>query len=335
MATGVDGFQRVCDRLILNIPPWTRAELEQLEGRLNRQGQVHDTLTILMPVTYGLDDGEHWSWDEGRLARLQNKQTVADAAVDGVMPERQLRSESQAFRDLRKWLERLKTGEQKSVIRAKIFVPLPDVDPTDIQRRNVQYGDFSRMNARWNRSYSHTNYERLQKNPEEWMQYHTLYQEARKTWTITPYEEAIKWLEKRSDLVIADFGCGEALIAKAFAGRHTIHSFDFIAINDSVIECDMTHVPLEDSCLDVAMFNLSLMGLNIADHIREVARTLKLDGQLWIYEVNSHFKDLAGFVQGLELAGFRIIENTEVWKFRYIHAIKSEKVHLDQIEVKL
>ena len=50
IATGVDGFQRVCDRLILNIPPWTSAELEQLEGRLNRQGQVHDTLTILMPV---------------------------------------------------------------------------------------------------------------------------------------------------------------------------------------------------------------------------------------------------------------------------------------------
>ena len=319
--------------MILNIPPWTSAELEQLEGRLNRQGQVHDTLTILMPVTYGLDDGEHWSWDEGRLARLQNKQTVADAAVDGVMPEGQLRSESQAFRDLRKWLERLKTGEQKSVIRAKIFVPLPDIDPTDIQRRNVQYGDFSRMNARWNRSYSHTNYERLQSNPEEWMQYHTLYQEARKTWAITPYEEAIKWLEKRSDLVVADFGCGEALIAKAFAAKHTVHSFDFIAINDSVIECDMARLPLEDSCLDVAMFNLSLMGLNIADYIREAVRTLKLDGQIWIYEVTSHIKDLQGFVRSLELAGFRIIENTEVSMFRYIRAIKSEEVELSQIKV--
>jgi len=36
MAVGVDGFQKICDRLILNIPPWTSAELEQLEGRLNR-----------------------------------------------------------------------------------------------------------------------------------------------------------------------------------------------------------------------------------------------------------------------------------------------------------
>jgi hypothetical protein len=335
MATGVDGFQRVCDRLILNIPPWTSAELEQLEGRLNRQGQVHDTLTILIPVTYGLDDGERWSWDEGRLARLQNKQTIADAAVDGVMPESQLRSESQAFRDLRKWLERLKSGEQKSVIRPKIFVPLPDVDPSDVQRRNVQYGDFSRMNARWSNSYSHTTYERLQGNPEEWMQYHTLYQEARKTWSLIPHEEAIKWLQKRSDLVVADFGCGEAVIAKALVGKHTVHSFDFIAINNSVIECDMARVPLEDSCLDVAMFNLSLMGLNVADYIREASRTLKLDGQLWIYEVTSRMKNLQGFVRGLETAGFRIIENTEVWKFRYIRAIKSEEVDLSQIKVQL
>jgi Hypothetical methyltransferase len=335
MATGVDGFQKVCDRIILNIPPWTSAELEQLEGRLNRQGQIHDTLTIIQPITYGLDDGEHWSWDEGRLARLRNKQTVADAAVDGVMPEGQLRSESQAFRDLRKWLERLKTGAQKSVARSKIFVPLPDGDPVDIKRRNIQYGDFGRMNARWNSSYSHTTYERLQENPEEWMQYHTLYQEARKTWSILPYEEAITWLQKRSDLVVADFGCGEAMIAKALAGRHTIHSFDFIAINDFVIECDIARVPLEDSCLDVAMFNLALMGLNISDYIREAARTLKLDGQLWIYEVTSHIKDLRGFVRGIELAGFRIIENAEMWKFRYIRAIKSEDVDLSQIDVKL
>lgn len=335
MATGVDGFQRVCDRLILNIPPWTSAELEQLEGRLNRQGQSHDTLSIIMPVTYGIDDEEHWSWDEGRLARLQNKQTVADAAVDGVMPEGKLRTESQAFRDLRKWLERLKTGEQKSITRPRIFVPLPEANPIDVQRRLTQYGDFSRMNARWSNSYSHTNFERLQRNPEEWMQYHTLYQKARQDWLVTPYREAIKWLQKRSGLVIADFGCGEALIAKEIVDQHTIHSFDFIAINNSVVECDMSHVPLEDACLDVAIFNLSLMGINISDYIREAARTLKLDGQLLIYEVNSHFRNLQGFIHGLESSGFKIIENTEVWKFRYIQAIKSENIELSQITVNL
>jgi tRNA A58 N-methylase Trm61 len=73
------------------------------------------------------------------------------------------------------------------------------------------------------------------------------------------------------------------------------------------------------------------MGLNSADYIQEAARTLKLDGQLWIYEVTSHINDIQGFVSGLELEGFRIIENTEVWKFRYIQAIKSEEVERSQI----
>jgi hypothetical protein len=328
MSVGVDGFQRVCNRLILNIPPWTSAELEQLEGRLNRQGQTHDTLAIITPITYGFDQGERWSWDEGRLARLQNKQTIADAAVDGVMPEGQLRSESQAFRDLRSWLDRLKTGEKKPIARPIIRVPLPDVDIGDTQRRHTQYGDFSRMNAQWNNSYSHTNYQRLQDNPEEWMQYHTLYQEARKTWPIVPYQQAIQWLEKRANLIVGDFGCGEAKIAQALSGRHTIHSFDFIAINDSVVECDIARVPLEDGCLDVAVFNLSLMGLNSFDYIREAARTLRLDGQLWIYEILSHIEDLHQFISYLESLGFRIIEKTEEWKFFNIRAIKSEEVDL-------
>lgn len=77
------------------------------------------------------------------------------------------------------------------------------------------------------------------------------------------------------------------------------------------------------------------MGLNIADYIREAARTFILDGQLWIYEVTSHLKDLQGFIQGLESAGFRVIENIGVWKFQYIRAIKSEEVELSQIKVRL
>ncbi|MBL8207585.1 MAG: DEAD/DEAH box helicase family protein [Blastocatellia bacterium] len=335
MAVGIDGFQKVCDRLILNIPPWTSAELEQLEGRLNRQGQVHESLTIIFPVTYGFDGDERWSWDEGRLARLQNKQTIADAAVDGLMPEGQLRTEAQAFRDLRGWLDRLKVGEQRSIERPKIFVPLPDGDVVEVRRRNAKYGDFSRMNARWNTSYSATTFQRLQKNPEEWMQYHTLYQTARKTWAIVPYEESIKWLEKRSNLVIGDFGCGEALIAKALADKHTIHNFDFIAINDSVVECDFTNTPLEDAGLDVAIFNLSLMGRNITDYIREANRTLKLDGQLLIYEVESHFRDLEGFIRGLAIAGFDIIENRVEWKFRFIRAIKSSDKLLPDLTISL
>lgn len=251
------------------------------------------------------------------------------------MPEGQLRSETQAFRDLRKWLERLKEGNLKTIERPKIRVPLPDIDPDDIKRRQIQYGDFSRMNARWNASYSGTNYQRLLNNPEEWMQYHTLYQEARKTWEIVPYQETIKWLDKRSNLVIGDFGCGEAKLAEALSSKHTIHSFDFIAINESVTECDMTRIPLEDSCLDVAVFNLSLMGLNASEFIIEATRTLKLDGQLWIYESNSRIKDNLAFIHDIKSAGYKIIENDVIWKFNFVRAIKSEEVDLARIKTRI
>jgi hypothetical protein len=66
------------------------------------------------------------------------------------------------------------------------------------------------------------------------------------------------------------------------------------------------------------------MGLNASDYIREATRTLKLDGQLWIYETTSHLKDISVFIRELESIGFRIIENEEIWKFQYIRAIKSD-----------
>jgi hypothetical protein len=43
IGTGVDGLQQVCNRLIVNVLPWTRAEFDQLRGRIYRQGQKQDT----------------------------------------------------------------------------------------------------------------------------------------------------------------------------------------------------------------------------------------------------------------------------------------------------
>ena len=52
----------------------------------------------------------------------------------------------------------------------------------------------------------------------------------------------IAWCEKREGYEIGDFGCGEALLAKAVGDRHTVHRFDHIAIDDSVIDGDMGHL---------------------------------------------------------------------------------------------
>ncbi len=67
-------------------------------------------------------------------------------------------------------------------------------------------------------------------NPEEWEEYHRQYREARKAWSIVPYEEMIKRIKQLSRILqVGDFGCGEAQIADAI-GKERVYSFDHIAI---------------------------------------------------------------------------------------------------------
>jgi SNF2 family DNA or RNA helicase len=42
VSVGVEGLQKVCNNLIINTLPWTRAQYEQLIGRLHRLGQHKD-----------------------------------------------------------------------------------------------------------------------------------------------------------------------------------------------------------------------------------------------------------------------------------------------------
>jgi hypothetical protein len=334
IGTGVDGLQRVCNRLIVNVLPWTAAEFEQLKGRIYRQGQARSAVTMILPLTYAEINGQRWSWCASKMQRLRFKKSIADAAVDGVVPEGHLRTPAQAYQDVMTWLERLDVGQVEVITRPKIMVPLPDTDPADVKRWRRRYGDFSAMNRTWNQGQSQTTHARLQGNPEEWAQYHTLYREARKDWAVVPYEEMIRWCRQRSGYVIGDFGCGEAKLAEAVSDRHTVHSFDHVAVNDDVIACDMAHVPLDDATLDVAIFSLSLMGANFTDYLREAHRTLKLDGQLHIIEATDRFTDRTEFARALEGFGFAIVSVEDKWKFTHIRAIKTEDQPRDGVELR-
>jgi hypothetical protein len=325
VATGVDGLQRVCDRLIVNVLPWTAAEFEQLRGRIHRQGQQSDKVTVVVPLTYADVDGERWSWCESKMKRLDFKKSIADAAVDGVVPEGHLRTPAQAYQDVMSWLERLEDGELVEIARPPVVVPLPDADEAEVAGRRQRYGDFSRMNQRWNGRRSDNTHTALVENPEEWEEYHTLYRKQREDWAVVPYEELIRWLGEREGYTVGDFGCGEALIAQAASERHTVHSFDHVAIKENVVATDMAHVPLDDETLDVAIFSLSLMGSNFADYLREAHRVLRLDGQLHIYEATSRFTDREQFARDVEALGFRTTSVEDAWKFTHIHALKTER----------
>ena len=155
VGTGVDGLQQVCSQLIINVLPWTNAEYEQLIGRIWRQGQSESQVKVVIPVTFADIDGTRWSYCDTKLRRIQYKKSIADAAVDGAVPEGNLRSAAQAQRDILLWLERLESGSASTVSRRKIVVPLSD-DVSDVRRRLAKYGDFSKLNNRWNSSRSDT-----------------------------------------------------------------------------------------------------------------------------------------------------------------------------------
>jgi superfamily II DNA or RNA helicase/SAM-dependent methyltransferase len=324
IGTGVDGLQYICNRLIIVSLPWTSAEYEQLIGRLYRQGSAFKKVEVIIPQVVLAHKDDIWSWDKMRWHRIQWKRTLADAAVDGVIPEGELASpetmQKKANEALKAWISRIEKDGVFVFERTQLKVPLPEFE-TEIARR--RFGDFSMMNSRFNCAYSQTTHERLKQNPEEWYLYHTLYREARQSWTEIPYGKIAKSLEKRPDWVVGDFGCGEAKLAECLPNQ--VYSFDHIAINENVISCDITQTPLEDETLDVAVFSLSLMGINYPDYLKEAYRVLKFGGLLKIAEpINRWIEQQSELLDRIENAGFLIIGNTEeLSQFIYITAIKS------------
>ncbi len=324
IGTGVNGLQYVCQKLIINALPWTNAEYEQLVGRLFRQGSRFDKVDVIIPVTFAMVNGQRWSYCESKLHRLEYKKSIADAAVDGIVPEGNLRTPAQAQQDVMDWLARLEAGQMSEVARAVIKIPL-DGTPADVERRVQRYGDFSKMNNRWYASDSTKTHERLANNKEEWAHYHTLYRQLRESWPVVPYKEEINWLLERDGYFVGDFGCGEAIIAAEAGHKHTIHSFDHVAVDQRVIACDIAHVPLEDRSLHVAIFCLSLMGSNFTDYIREAHRCLELDGHLHIWEAASYFDDVRKFAAALAKLGFEVSAPAVEGAFVRIYAHKTNK----------
>jgi superfamily II DNA or RNA helicase len=323
VGTGVDGLQYVCNRLIVVSLPWTSAEYEQLIGRLYRQGSAFEKVEVIIPQVVLAHKDDIWSWDKMRWHRIQWKKTLADAAVDGVIPEGELASpetmQKKANEALQAWILRVETDGVFVFERTQIEVPLPEFETQIALRR---FGDFSMMNSRFNCAYSQTTHERLKQNPEEWYLYHTLYREARQNWSEIPYQKIAKSLKKRPDWVIGDFGCGEAKFAECLPNK--VYSFDHIAINEDVIACDIAHTPLKEGQLDVVIFSLSLMGINYSDYLKEAYRVLKFGGLLKIAEpINRWLEKKSELLAQITIVGFLTIGNVEESsQFLYINAIK-------------
>ena len=90
IGTGVNGLQNVCNRMVLLTLPWTDSEYTQLKGRIYRQGSKFGDVEIIIPQVYVELDDKRWSWDKQRLKLIREKRTLADAAVDGIIPSKHI-----------------------------------------------------------------------------------------------------------------------------------------------------------------------------------------------------------------------------------------------------
>jgi Helicase conserved C-terminal domain len=142
LGTGVDGLQYVCDRLIVASLPWTSAGYEQLLGRVYRQGSAFHNVEIFIPQIVLRNGTEEWSWDRLRLARIHYKKTLADAAVDGFVPEAKLAAPGlmleEAKRALAVWIGRLTNGGPREFLRPILRVPLA---PEAVRDGVTRFGD--------------------------------------------------------------------------------------------------------------------------------------------------------------------------------------------------
>jgi hypothetical protein len=321
IGTGVDGLQGVSDRIVMLSLPWTGAEYEQIIGRIRRQGSAFGSVSIVVPEVVLDHEGDQWSWDKGRMGTIHYKRTLSDCAVDGKVPETVRISEAEMLRQsreaLERWIERISGNGFQAVDRQKLAIPLP---PVLREKLKVQCGDFSVINNRWATSNSTTTHERLQADTSEWYLYHTLYREAREGWPETPADHVAEHLKDRADLKVGDFGCGECILKKSLP-EHEMIGLDHVAVDDSVVACDMAHAPLEDGSLGAAVFSLSLMGRNWVDYLAEAHRVLKPFGLLFVAEPAKRWEE-GRLEQAVKEYGFNLMFSYQRGNFRYLGAVK-------------
>ena len=320
ISTGVDDLQGVCHNLIFNNLPWTHSLYTQVIGRLIRKGQEKPVTInhILADVEF---DGRIFAYDKRRMDAIINKKTILDCAVHGINPENNLVDRDAALKALRDWIKRLEEGKRLDLMRPyRIY----DLKPQEVKRRIKKYGDFKKFNTKLIMSTSENNFKRIQNDPESWYAYHSALNENKKTWSFDPNEI---WIEKISKMKksfkIGDFGCGEAMIARKF-GKPRVQSFDLHSADKELVqECNIKSTPLKDESIDIAVYNLSLMGSDWKEFLKEAKRVLEYGGRLFISDTENHLNGyLKPLREVLEELEFQIYRFEVKAKFVMIEAIK-------------
>lgn len=159
----------------------------------------------------------------------------------------------------------------------------------------------------------------IRETPRLFDEYHQGYREQTKQWPERPVDRAVDWLSnKPKDWFVVDLGCGDAELSKR-EPQSRVGNYD-LSPAPHVTVCNIASLPLQSSSVDVAVFCLSLMGIDYGSFIKEAARVLRTKGWLWIAEVQSRCVDEHGnsmldkLIASIEGLGFTLksksVDNT-------------------------
>jgi len=333
ITTGVNGLQKVCNRIIPIVLPWTYAEYHQLIGRLNRKGTIFDEVQVIIPtIEYTNSDNEVWSLDNNRLARIHYKQILADVIMTGNIPDDIITTE-QAYKLAKdKFLTFINNegGSEKSreipVQAAELKPAPPKARPEGQGNQRDYFSEFQGINQRISTSTCDGVFSKIFKNKEDWENYHNLREKA------IGQNQPLKiisqdFLKSKKHKIIGDMGCGMNQFKTLLPENYEVISVDMYAADDTVKVCNLmdTSKIIPNESLDIAVYCLSLWSRDWREILKDAYRILDYDGKIIIVEpVSSSSKSIDKMRQTLIENGFTNISTTKDGedKFYYMTANK-------------
>lgn len=323
MCEGVDGIQLVSNRVILHTVPSVWSAMHQLIGRFNREGSnfIDEGMDVFVPmIVFQLPGNKTTSFDRRYWGMAMFRRSKDNVTKGGHLKEITLAEKERLIDEV---VSKLKGKYEMTEIERE-SINLTELDFEDASpewhRRESIINDFNRMGKHMNSRRFH---ERMVDDPEQWREYHRVRHDKMQTWGEIPYEYIASKI-KNKNRVVGDFGCGENLMKKCIPDNK-VYSFDHVAIDDTVIACDMAHTPLEDETIDIAVFSLALWGTNYEDYFKEAYRVLNYDGLMYIAEPSKSYGETerGELLDLLKKNGFTQVGNIEDrGKFFYVTVIK-------------